>query len=152
MLPEGERSFRSFCPWKGGISVAEPWRVLVVEDDGAVGDTLAAFLEDEGFDVRLARSGEDALTILRSGWIPRVGVVDLRLPGMDGRAMVECARVLAPSMRFMVHTGSPGGVVEDVASSMGVDAKDIFIKPVRDLGLLVERLRRSGEGEDGHGA
>jgi len=132
--------------------VAEPWRVLVVEDDGTVGDTLVAFLEDEGFDVRLARSGEDALTILRSGWIPRVGVVDLRLPGMDGRAVVECARVLAPSVRFLVHTGSPGGVVEDLAFSMGVDAKDVFIKPVRDLGLLVERLRRSGEGEDGHGA
>jgi len=55
-------------------------------------------------------------------------------------------------MHFLVHTGSPGGVVEDVASSMGVDAKDIFIKPVRDLGLLVERLRRSGEGVDEHGA
>ena len=39
-----------------------------------------------------------------------------------------------------------------MAFSMGVDAKDVFIKPVRDLGLLVERLRRSGEGEDGHGA
>ena len=127
--------------------MALPWRVLVVEDDDAVGESLAAFLEDDGFEVRLARTGEDALALLREGWIPRAGIIDMRLPGMDGRAIVECARVLAPEMRFLVHTGSPGGVVEEIASSLGIDVEDVFIKPVRDLGVLVERLRGGGGGK-----
>ncbi len=127
--------------------MALPWRVLVVEDDDAVGESLAAFLEDDGFEVRLARTGEDALALLREGWIPRSGIIDMRLPGMDGRAIVECARVLAPEMRFLVHTGSPGGVVEEIASSLGIDVEDVFIKPVRDLGVLAERLRGGGGGK-----
>lgn len=125
-----------------------PLRVLVVEDDGVVGDTLEAFLEDEGFDVCLVRSGEDALTLLRQGWIPRVGIVDIRLPGLDGRAIVECARVLAPDMRFLVHTGSPGCVATEIAASLDIAVEDVFIKPVKDLHRMVEAIRRNvGGGE-----
>ena len=136
------------CLWKEEYDVTWPLRVLVVENDVAVGETLVAFLEDKAFDVRLARTGEDALALLREGWIPQAGVVDMGLPGMDGRAVVECARVLVPDMRFVVHTRSSGGVAEELALSLGIDAQDVFVHPVQDLDMLAERLRR-GRGDQG---
>ena len=125
-----------------------PLRVLVVEDDVVLGETLTAFLEDEGFEVRLALTGEAALALLREGWIPGAGVIDMRLPGMDGRAIVECLRVLVPELHVLVHTGSPGCVAEDLASSLGIAMEDVFVKPVSDLGVLVARLRDDRGGGD----
>jgi two-component system OmpR family response regulator len=58
-------------------------RVLVIEDDAAVGDIVATVLADEGYEVRTARSGRVALSLL-STWGPDLLVLDLCMPDMDG--------------------------------------------------------------------
>jgi len=58
-------------------------RVLVVEDDRGIRDVLAAVLADEGYDVRQAANGREALAVLER-WRPDAILLDLMMPVMDG--------------------------------------------------------------------
>ncbi|MEP6651770.1 MAG: response regulator [Myxococcales bacterium] len=64
---------------------AEKNRVLVVEDESTIRESLGDLLEDEGYEVSFAENGEQALSRLRSGvGLPDIIVLDLRMPVMDG--------------------------------------------------------------------
>jgi len=64
---------------------ARPARsVLVVEDDAPIAVELAELLHDEGYSVRIARDGSDALLQLQAGFRPSVILLDLVMPVMDG--------------------------------------------------------------------
>ena len=58
-------------------------RVLVVEDEDTIGRILTEALADEGFEVRRARNGSEALEVLRR-WVPQLILLDLMMPVMDG--------------------------------------------------------------------
>jgi CheY-like chemotaxis protein len=59
--------------------------VLVVDDDDDLREMVAEMLELEGFDVRAARNGREALDFLRSNPAPSVIVLDLMMPIMNGQ-------------------------------------------------------------------
>ncbi|HYN87372.1 MAG TPA: response regulator, partial [Ardenticatenaceae bacterium] len=63
-------------------------KVLVVEDDVGLQETLAAVLEFEGYEVLIARDGIEALEVLGNG-IPGLILLDLMMPRMDGFAFVK---------------------------------------------------------------
>ena len=63
-----------------------PRRALVVEDDDDIRDVVTMLLTVLGFDVRDAGNGQDALEVLRAGWIPTLIVLDLMMPVMNGWA------------------------------------------------------------------
>lgn len=58
--------------------------VMLVEDDLAIRETLRELLEDEGYRVESAGNGREALDRLRSGHPPRLILLDLMMPVMDG--------------------------------------------------------------------
>jgi DNA-binding response OmpR family regulator len=62
--------------------------VLVVEDDTNIADVLVAALEDEGYTVRAAGDGRQALDVLRT-WPPSIVLLDLMLPVLDGWGLLE---------------------------------------------------------------
>jgi CheY-like chemotaxis protein len=66
-------------------------QVLVVDDDDTIRDTIADALELEGYTVARARHGEEALSHVRAA-PPRVIVIDLMMPIMDGWTFVEQCR------------------------------------------------------------
>ena len=61
-----------------------PRRVLIVEDDNDIRNSLSHILEDEGIPTLTARNGQEALDILRHEEPPSVMVLDLMMPVMDG--------------------------------------------------------------------
>jgi CheY-like chemotaxis protein len=61
-----------------------PCRVLLVEDDDDIRETLAEILLSEGYGVQAARNGREALEVLRREPLPGVILLDLRMPVMDG--------------------------------------------------------------------
>lgn len=63
--------------------VSERARVLVVEDEESIGEVLVDVLGDEGYEVRRARNGREALEVLKR-WMPTLIVLDLMMPVMDG--------------------------------------------------------------------
>lgn len=116
-----------------------PIRVLVVEDDGKLGELLARSLGEAGMAVETAESGEDALRRCDFKRFDTI-VLDLMLPGIDG---LEVHRRLNAS-------GSKAAIViltarGDVARHDHPGVSDLFPKPF-SLTELVARLRELGRG------
>jgi len=68
--------------------VAGTTRVLVVDDHEDIRNTLSVALDDEGYEVRAAANGLEALSVLEE-WTPCVILLDLMMPVMDGWAFRE---------------------------------------------------------------
>ena len=99
-------------------------RALVAEDDPGIRRLIAAMLELDGFDVREAASGEEAVAIAEH-WHPDALVIDVMLPGKDGLTAVRELRVDDGDCAVVVVSGKPD--VEQDARDAGAD--DFVAKP-----------------------
>ena len=120
--------------------------LLLVEDETALRQAVAEQLNDRGYHVEQADSGESALARL-ADFAFDVIVTDLRLPGMDGAAVVEAAVERYPEIVAIVVTGY--GTVKDAVGAIKRGAWDFVSKPfqidelmhVLDSALEQRRLR-----------
>ena len=113
-------------------------RVLVVDDDALIRETLAAALRDEGYAVRVAAEGRAALATLNE-WPPDVIVLDLMMPGMDGWAFRAAQRSVDAVARVPVIVLSAAHNLHGHAENLAAAA--IFPKPF-DLGTLLDAVGR----------
>ncbi|MBI2425073.1 MAG: response regulator [Candidatus Hydrogenedentes bacterium] len=118
-----------------------PVRVLVVDDEERLRRSLVSFMEDEGFQVFSASSGEEALAMLPDTPVD-VGIIDMRLTGMDGNDFIVAAHQAIPTMRFLIFTGSSDYRIPAVLRAIGIDQEHLFRKPLPDMGVLAEAVRR----------
>jgi DNA-binding response OmpR family regulator len=79
-------------------------RVLVVDDDRLVADTLALIFEKNGFDAKAAYSADEALSSSRE-FVPNLLLCDVTMPGRDGLDLVEDMTHELPACRILVLTG-----------------------------------------------
>jgi DNA-binding NtrC family response regulator len=117
-------------------------RILIVDDEESIRRSLRAYLEDEGFEVVDVGKAEEGLDALARD-APDAAIVDMRLPGMDGNAFVEKAHDLLPKMSFFIYTGSVGYKPSASLEAIGVDEDHVFKKPLGDIALLVDAMRKS---------
>jgi CheY-like chemotaxis protein len=113
--------------------------VLVVDDEELIRFNLVSFLEDEEFTVYEAASAEEALSIIESQHLD-VGVIDQRLPGMDGNSFILKAVQKSPAMRFVIHTGSLEYEIPSQLRNIGIDDQNVLFKPIHDMKLLLSRI------------
>ncbi|MEN8188217.1 MAG: response regulator [Thermodesulfobacteriota bacterium] len=113
--------------------------ILIVDDELELALSLKTYLEDEGFEVLLAGSGEEALTIAGLAKID-IAVIDMRLPGMDGNETIVDMVDDDKDIRFLIHTGSTEYSLPEALQEIGMTRKNIFYKPMSDMGVLVERI------------
>ena len=117
---------------------------LIVDDDGTVGDVVAAYLERAGIAVLRAADGIDALTMVATEH-PDIVVLDLMLPGIDGLEVCRRLRRSAPDLPIVMLTAL--GEEDDRIHGLEVGADDYLTKPFspRELVLRVQSvLRRAG--------
>lgn len=114
--------------------------VLVLDDHASLRRNLRALLEDEGFPVVEADSGEHALQIVHATAIDVV-IVDIRLPGMNGNEFIEAAHAIRPALHFVIHTGAVDYLLPDGLRRLGLTEDCVFLKPLTDPGALFRRLR-----------
>lgn len=119
--------------------------ILVVDDETPVRLSLAAYLEDEGFCVSTAESAEHALEAAKQK-TPHLAVVDLRLPGMDGAALILELAKRHPGMKFLIHTGSTKFSLPEDLKLAGLDDSQVFFKPVLDMGDMASKILQVLEG------
>ncbi|HWI19887.1 MAG TPA: sigma-54 dependent transcriptional regulator [Vicinamibacterales bacterium] len=100
--------------------------LLLIDDEEALRSVVAERLADVGFQVTQAADGESALTALE-GFAFDVIVSDLRLPGVDGRKVIESALQRYPSIVAIVVTGY--GTVKDAVDMIKLGAADFISKP-----------------------
>ena len=136
-------------------------RVLLVEDDPAVRFAHAQTLKLAGLDVEACASAEAALEKLHP-LFPGILLVDVRLPGMDGLALLERAQRMEPALPVIVITGH--GDVAMAVQAMRAGAYDFLEKPApaerlvdaaksamerRQLTFEMADLRRKLQQKDG---
>lgn len=121
--------------------------VLVLEDQLPLRLGLCEYLMDEGFSVFPSENGEEALALMDSEYLD-VGIVDIRLPGMDGDEFIMAAHKIQPTMRFLILTGSVEFAHTEALRSCGVGPEDIFYKPLDDLGVLTDAIAKTVTQQD----
>lgn len=121
-------------------------KVLVVDDENTVCSNVAAFLEDEGFTVFSAASGEEALDLILKQKID-AAIVDMRLPGIDGDTLILKAHEIQPALKFLIHTGSTDYSVSKSLEEIGVKNEYIFRKPLVDISVLTKGILNLLEGK-----
>ena len=114
-------------------------RILLVDDEERLLQNLAFYFEDEGYEVSLATSGEEALDILRQGGIS-AAVVDMRLPGIDGNEVIRVALAEKIITKFIIHTGSTDYFLPEDLVAQGFTEEIVFLKPVADMAVLVDTV------------
>src|SRR6516162_1025021 len=118
-----------------------PYSVLIVDDEALTLRTLGRALGDEGFEVFLAMSGEEALKIL-SDEHPNFALLDVVLPGIDGIEVLRQAKTASPSTIILMM--SAYHMVDRAVEAMKLGAYDYLIKPFH-ISEMVSTLRRAAE-------
>ena len=115
-------------------------RVLVVDDDETIGELLEATLLDAGYDVAVAAGGAAALE-LAERFKPHLVLLDLRMPGIDGRGFVEAYRRSAGRRAPIAVVTA---VRDAAAAANALGAQGVLEKPfeLAELLNLVARLAR----------
>ncbi len=112
-------------------------RVLVVEDDDAIAQVLQRSLRMEGYEVRIAGDGVDALDEAH-GFLPDLVILDLGLPRLDGVDVAKTLRRGGDDVPILVLTARDG--VEARVEGLDAGADDYLVKPFERQELLA-RLR-----------
>src|SRR6187399_2343831 len=112
-------------------------RVLVVDDEVRLAQTLARGLRAEGFEVDLAHTGQDGLWRAREGAYAAI-ILDILLPGMNGYAVCRELRAGGSTTPVLMLTAKQGE--HDEAEGLDLGADDFLRKPFSFV-VLVARLR-----------
>ncbi|MDY7037378.1 MAG: response regulator, partial [Thermodesulfobacteriota bacterium] len=139
------------CP-TGAIDFGEEARkkfhILVVDDELVIRDSLKEWLEDEGFKVDIAESGEDALNKLNKKKF-NLMLLDIKMPGMDGVETLKRARDIYPELPVVMMTAY--ATVETAVEAMKIGALDYLMKPFDPDSLvplivqLYQNIEHAGE-------
>ncbi len=112
-------------------------KILVLDDDIAVQESLEAFLEDENYVVYKAGSSEEALETLKDIDVD-IAIVDIRLPGMNGDDFVKEMLQRGTQTKFIIYTGSVGYAHPNSICNSENVYKKVFIKPQINLNVFID--------------
>ena len=116
--------------------LARGYRALVVDDEFALAEVVASYLEREQFETRVATNGADAVVIARE-LDPDVVVLDIGLPGMDGFEVCRQLRTFSDAYVVMLTARD---TETDTVVGLTVGADDYVTKPFSPRGLIA-RIR-----------
>ncbi len=114
------------------------WRVLVVDDNQDVAQTVGQLLQWSGFDVQLAYDGEAAIK-LTSNFRPDAVLLDIGLPVIDGYEVARRLRAQTAGGRLIIIAASGYGQKEDQQRSLAAGCDRHLTKPI-DPGYLTDLL------------
>lgn len=113
--------------------------LLIVDDDNVVRSSIAAYLEDSGFNVLQAKNGVEGLEIFNHE-LPDVVISDLRMPQLGGIELLRQITQTRAETAVIVVSGA--GVMNDAVEALRLGAADYLIKPIEDLAVLEHAVRR----------
>jgi len=96
-------------------------KILVIDDDASDRDLLAAVLTKRGYEVILADNGMTGLMLCHRR-TPDAVVLDLNMPGIDGRGILRQLRILHPTLPVVVFSGHSTEEIEQEMLNQGATA------------------------------
>jgi DNA-binding response OmpR family regulator len=124
-------------------------RILIVDDERVIADTLATIFRNAGYDAKAVYSAEQALQLLTLGdWLPDLAIVDVRLPQMNGVDLAIRLRTVHPACKLSLFSGQPSAAeILEMANAEG-HFFDILAKPVHPVELLNLAATMLSSGSD----
>lgn len=118
---------------------SEVARLLVIDDDAAVRDSMIAYLEASGYAVDAASGGREGLALFEAN-PPDVVLLDIKMPQMDGLEVLKALDDHPANIPVIVISGA--GVMSDVVQALRYGASDYLIKPIGDMAVLEHSIER----------
>jgi len=119
-------------------------RVLVVDDEPAVAEVIAAVLEEAGYTVLTARTGRDALEDAVNLDYDLL-ITDVVMPEVSGWELIEAVRAQKPQVRVIAISGGGGAFTADIALDISRrrGATTLLRKPV-EIDVLLDAVGKNG--------
>jgi CheY-like chemotaxis protein len=115
---------------------APPAEILIIDDDAELRMAVAEALEQCGFQVATAGNGREGLDLLRRGIVPRLILLDLLMPVMNGWQFCS-AKQADPTLAHIPVIALSAAAKKDPSSPYYVDVQEVIPKPVEFEQLLV---------------
>lgn len=120
----------------------KPLRILYIDDELLVRESLSKYLERCGYEVIQAETGEKGIEIFQLQR-PDMVLVDLRMPGMGGLEVLERVNRESPETPVVLISGA--GMLQDAIEALRLGAWDFITKPIPDLAILDYTLKKVWE-------
>ena len=124
---------------KTELQKAHMAKILVIDDDARDRELVTAVLEERGYEVISAENGRTGLMLCHRGE-PDAVVLDLHMPGIDGRSILQQLRTLHPSLPVVVFSGHSAEDVEEEMLHQGATAFIQKAFSLHHLGLALQEV------------
>ena len=109
-------------------------KIMVVDDEDSIRQSLSDVLKDEGFDVILAGDGQEALKMVDKN-MPDLVILDIWMPIMDGTEVLKAIKKTHPELAVIMISGH--GNIEAAVKAIKLGAYDYIEKPLSLYGVLL---------------
>ena len=126
-------------------NVEKQARIIIVDDDENIRTTMKTILEDEGYIVDLATTGNEAIEMTEERTY-NIALLDIRLPDMEGVELLKLIKDNVPRTRKIMVTGYPS--MQNAISALNKNADAYLVKPVdveKLLNIVKEQLQLQEE-------
>jgi two-component system, NtrC family, sensor kinase len=116
------------------------WTIVLIDDEEGIRKVTGITLRDAGYTVHTAPDGESGLELCETVG-PQIVITDVRMPGMDGIAVLEAVKERHPDIEVIVATAF--GEMDLAIRALQLNASDFITKPINDdaLSLALARAR-----------
>jgi DNA-binding NtrC family response regulator len=135
---EGEKSGEDRC---GLVEASAALRILLVDDSAAILQVLGDYLRQSGYQVEEACDGLSALKLMEAARYD-LALIDVRMPGLDGLALLSRSHEICPQTPVVLITGHAD--MEMAIQALRLGAADFLTKPVRllEIDAAIEKARQ----------
>lgn len=117
-------------------------RILIIDDERRIGQSYTVLLTEEGFEVKHASSAQEATNLLIRERFDLI-LLDIKMPGVDGKVMYEVIREFDRHMKVIVSSVYP--IEEQVQSILGASA---YHNKSQGVDILVAKVKEVLDGKD----
>jgi DNA-binding NtrC family response regulator len=106
--------------------MGEHARIIIVDDDEGIRETLAAILQEEGYQIDTAESGKEAIEKTNAKFY-NLALIDIRLPDIEGIDLLKEIKETVPKIRKIIITGYP--TLQNAIEAVNSGADAYVLKP-----------------------
>ena len=124
--------------------MTEKAKILIVDDDENVRETMKAILEDENYRVEIATNGKQAIQMSNEKMY-NLAFLDIRLPDIEGVELLKLMKEYVPRTRKIMLTGFP--TIQNAVTAVNEKADAYLLKPV-DVEKLLEIVKKQLQSQE----